>query len=153
MSNPTFVPVFTGDPNDDDALYIDQLVKQQAGPIDPAASAALVNDKPKEPVKPTRLLTGFSTYSVSIDPSMLLPPDLNRLNLLVSIYSATATDAIYIADDLGKLAAVSGGSGLAYRLMTVNSPYTLSEFTGALYFVVPSGITGPINISWASVTK
>lgn len=153
MSNPTFVPVFTGDPNDDDALYVDQLVKQQAGPIDPAASAALVNDKSKQPEKPTRLLTGFAIYSVAIDPSMLLPPDLNRSNLLVSVYSATPGDSIYIADDLSKLGNITGGSGLAYRLTTANSPYTLSGFTGALYFVVLSGITGPINISWASVTK
>ena len=153
MSNPTFVPVFTGDPNDDDAFYIDDLVKQQAGPIDPAASAALVVDREKQPEKPNRLLTGFSTFSVTIDPSMLLNVDLHRMNLLVSVYSATPTDAIYVADDPAKLAAVNGGSGLAYRINTAASPYTLSGYTGALWFVIPTGITGPINVSWASVTK
>lgn len=132
MSDPTFVPLNTGDPDDDDATIFDEMLQQAPMPPDPAASATLVTEHKKTPQKPTPLFTSFITVSADSDPFPLVNTDLNRKELHIRVIGAT-TDSVAFADEPGKLAYQNGGFGSYFRLFGDADDIVLSGFTGPLY--------------------
>ena len=153
MSDPTFRPLVTGDTHDDDAEYIDDLFQQQPSSIDPAASNVLVRDESKTPTKPARLLSGFATYAIQTDAAMLIPGDPNRTQLHLRVSgSNTETAFVHFGDQSTDLAAISGGSGLCFR-MYVGDKICIDNFNGPLWFALSGVPVAAIVISWTAVTK
>jgi hypothetical protein len=71
-------------------------------------------------------------------------------NLVTWVYSTTTDSADYvlISDENGK---VLGNSG--FNLRPGKDPINLQDYTGAIYAMPASGISGAIELSWIAVTQ
>lgn len=141
MSETDFRPLQTGDPFDDDAQVIDDLVQPQANPVPPLPDEMTTPDTAR-PERITRMQTGRITLQSGWDPFQALPPDPFRKSLQIAMDSAAATDAIYMASSSDD--ARNGGS-----LFQAN-PISPAGHTGAVWLYNPTA--NPVNVSWWAVT-
>lgn len=156
MSEATFIPLYTGDTNDDDGQIIDEMFKPNPVPPEPTGTAAVVHREEK-PKKPTRLLCNSITIPAGatlIDPVQIAWSDIHRKALTVAIIGAAA-DFIYIADETTKLAGVTPtGSRMAARVNSSLLPTTFSEYTGPLWIKTDTTVmSGALTVEVMSVTE
>lgn len=150
MSVPNFEftpPVIAGNPHDDDAEILDNLVESKAEPPTPAQEpTARVNPLDKAPV-----ITRTITETINVDPAwgpvQLLPSDANRRALHITAASDTATDYVLIADDKGRLASSFAGFALA-----AGGFVDLNAHTGSVWVVPNAANTSVVTVSVVAVT-
>ena len=86
---------------------------------------------------------------------MILPADKNRKSLHLRVSSAAATpalvDSVFIADELSKLAYLTGSSSGAVPIVHAAAP-SLDDHTGAVWAVPGPNITAAITLMWIAVT-
>lgn len=153
LESAEFKNLYVGDPRDDDGQVIDSLVQEVDAPAEPIIEA--IDQEPLENPKPiTRLLSGtlIVTSADFLTPTMILPPDNNRIHLLIRAYSLAATpaakDYVQLADENGK----SSAPQMSYRLRHGTS-HVLDDYTGAI-FVMPGPITTDnVELTWVAVTS
>ena len=140
-------PTIAGNVPDPDAAVLNTLVEQDAIPPTPV-------EEPSSPVIPLdtpRLASRMLTQSIKVDPTwspfMVLPADPRRLSLRIHVISDTATDYIRIADDAGKLQALS-----ASALVYVNDICALDNHTGPLWVYAPDA-ANPVTLSVIAVSE
>jgi hypothetical protein len=148
MSEPTFVPLNTGDTHDDDPQVMDSLFESvTAGPTpieDVNFVPVVERPKPQD-----RLFTG----SMLVDPSwtsanMILPADLKRKHVEIRVRGTDNTDFIQLADETGKVMTTTG----AGKIFHGEAPLCIDDYTGAIH-VTAFGSPHAITVSWWAVTK
>jgi hypothetical protein len=110
-------PTLAGDWRDDDAYKLNLLVQSEANPPDAAAEPIeRITELPVAPRKKNRMLTSSMTIRAgqTLDAFQALPSDPDRLEIVVRVYSATATDQIRVSDDAAKVQA----DGAAFLVRT-----------------------------------
>lgn len=152
MSDPTWSPRLAGNYQDDDGTVIQSLTIETDTPPNENAAAVMVDDHSAyRPAKlPNRFLSGYRTVSQTLTPELLCPADTSRTGVNVMVTGGSATDAVFIADDPGKLQ-YFGSSGASIRV-PANVAVSLSDFRGPVYFV-PQTVAGTVTVSWWSVTE
>ena len=153
LVSPEFANLYVGDTKDDDGQVIDSLVQEVDAPATPVTEA--IDQSPLlAPIKYGRLLTGAVVLNSTdyVTPTMVLPPDENRIHLRIDGYSLAAApaakDYASFSDENGKAQSVSGGTRLRH-----GKGYTLDDYTGALW-VMPDPITSDnFEITWEAITK
>jgi hypothetical protein len=151
MSDTPVAPTLAGDPHDPDARVLDSLVEQHAAPPTAAEDPTGPPTPLVKPLRTTRLLTGAIKPLAAWGPILALPADDSRTVLELVMYSATATDVLYVADDPGKLQA-NGGA----LVMVPNVRVSLPGHTGPVWVAVPNApdtaVVGPVRLTYAAVT-
>jgi len=157
VSEPTFIPLNTGDVHDDDANIIDDMfIPNPMGlTTEEEAISPVVNETAKV-AKPNRLTANsllIASGATISDPVQVAWPDPNRKSLTIVIDGAAA-DKIYVADQATKLGMVGPGIGLALRLSSSMLPVVLPGYTGALYLRTDATpMSGALLVSVVSVTE
>jgi len=135
-------PLRLGDTTDDDAQVLDSLVQSEHEPpeVTDAITPALAPD-PVLAKRPTRLIVGtLFSYATWLTPTMILPEDLNRISLTVTV-DVSAGDYFEVGDSPNNMAA---------RIYTTAVPTViLPGHTGAVYVsTTTAGANGRFNY-WA----
>ena len=150
MSDPTFVPLYTGDVHDDDGQIIDDTLIPNGLPSLPTGTAAVVHHE-KEPFKPTQLAANTNTFTTATEAIQVAWKDENRLHLKVRIFGAVA-DYLYIADNPTKLAKLDTGSHVATKMLGGDKE-TFHDHTGSLWVKLTVAPSAPLEIAVTGVTK
>jgi hypothetical protein len=148
MSEPTFVPLYTGDTHDDDPVVLDSLyesVTEGPTPIEDVVFEPVV----ERPIPAGRLVTG----SLRIDPtwatpSMILPADTRRKHVEIRLRGTDNTDFVQVADESGKVMTETG----AGKIYHGDPPLTFDDYTGAIH-ITAYGSPHAVIVSWWSVTR
>lgn len=149
MSEPTFVPLNTGDLNDDDGQVIDSLLVEvdNPPPMLPDASVDPERDK-NRPRKTGRLLAVTHTLLPGWDPVQVAWADPDRETFRIQVVGSTATDFVRFADDPSKL---SSDATCARLYATANGTrIDLDSLTGPLW-VKPdasNNVAGVVFSAW-----
>lgn len=152
-----------GDPHDDDAQYIDQLVEQNANPVE-RPTTVLVSQVETKPKVYGRLLSGFYVFNVGNINQILqvLPADENRKHLVLEVFNggASNTASVFLADSSPKLANIQNdgagtvtGTGLFFRFSSKIGTMTLDDYTGPLWLNVGPSIAGEVQFTYVAVTS
>lgn len=162
MSEPTFVPLNTGDKNDDDGQVIDSLLIETNTPPEPLPDASVDPQRAKvRPRKTGRLLTGtwfvppgWHVNNGGSGPTLVLPADPDRKTFRIQVVSPTAGDYIVIADDAGKLQGVDMFGGARIYATTTGNQRDIDNHTGPLY-IVPAAANNALGcyVSYWAVTE
>ena len=155
MSDGTFDPmehpIQTGDINDDDPAYMDQIIEPVSGPPDMVDAPRQVSDPTPARHVSTRLLATTQTMDVNTlaTPIILAPADQNRTNLTVRVSSASGNR---VAIRMGS-SPQSLNSPLTSYVVDVSGSetVTLSGHDGALWAWLDSGDVARISV--VGVTK
>lgn len=143
MSAP-FVPLNTGDVNDDDPQVLDSLfIETDAPPIPVVQPVPAAQPVPQD--TPNRLLTGTQLIDPAwTTPTQLLPADLNRKHLILTVISpsASATDYVKITGD------PNADAGPTF---SAAPPMCLDDYTGPLYARATGAAV--VRVTWQAVTK
>jgi len=155
LKGETRSPNLAGDPHDDDAQYIEELVDTNSFPVIPPTGAMV--EPPAQPVKAQdRLLSGFQIFNSDIT-FLLLPADPWRksLNMYMPVAS-DGNDRVLVADEKSKLELpaatyVLSRSGQAWLVTTVMT--AIDSYTGPVWVRAMPAVAGPMTFQWLAVTS
>lgn len=150
MSAP--LPIFgSQNLNDDDGAVIDSFLIETDVPPTPVG----------EPIPPTaaieiptftRTLTGTDVVTTATTTYQLLPADNSRLFIALDVYSQAAAptieDYIIWADENNKV-----NFRMTQGRIRHNKRLELTGHTGAIWIAPGAAITGPIEVTYWSITK
>lgn len=151
MTSPPFVPLNTGDTADDDGQVIDDFFIETDMPAEPVVEP-IPAPEPVPQKTPGKLLTGYLNMDPTWTPSLLLPPDLNRDWVRVSVPgSSGGSSSSYEAVDATEPAAgqfyeatTPAGSTYLYTQIrfTLNTSATVATRTTSIMVYITSAVTG-----------
>lgn len=149
MSEPTFVPLNTGDIKDDDGAVLDSfLIEVDNAPVPPASDPTF---RPTtEPKPPNHLRTGYTLFVPTWDAVRILPPDPYRESYTIVVSGADGTSVLLVADESST---VGGNVSQCARLVPLvgGNTYVFPGHTGAVW-VKASGLIN-LDVTWWAVTK
>jgi hypothetical protein len=148
--------IIAGDPKDDDAAYLDEMLDETAG-VSPslAGFAAMEAQSPESSEKvdtgepsTTTILQGSISGTSTSDPVQLLPRDANRRELFVTIEGSTA-NAIRIGASKADVQRQMNSTVGHYD--KVGTPFYSQYHTGDVW-VGFANATGTVTVSYWAVT-
>lgn len=145
MSDPSFVPLHTGDTQDDDAHVIDSLVETVSAPPTPVVEPINPIDLPV-PLAPNNLLSVTQTVNPGwLEPTLIMPENTSRVSLVIMVNSPTSvvTDGICIRS--------ANGPRDGQAVLLHGQTLTLDGYTGAVrVFAIGNA---PVVVNVWSVNK
>lgn len=138
--------------NADEPRLLDALVETESNPPAPADLPTSPPAAPPASIPPAghdNLVTGSQSFTVGWNPVRLTVRDPDRYEMHIYATSETATDWVEYAAEASRFA----GSATCARLYS-GQEIILKGYTGELWVRVPdSGVTGPVTVNYAAVTK
>ncbi len=152
--NPPDQVILAGDHTDDDGTLLGEWGQENPWPPTPDELPTSVAPTVETPVRTHNRLTARTlTVRVSQNAVMILQPDVTRVKLYLQFIAPTNPAAyVRIADDNAKVQMDIGSAEFVSGAYVLS----LSDFTGALYAMVPAGDGAQdygMTISMLAVTK